>query len=90
MKHTPGPWKAVFEKRNGMWVRTADGVISIACLIGHPGAEANALLMAAAPDLLKACESSLKRLKEIQAATGYPTAFPQVELEEAIRKAGAQ
>jgi hypothetical protein len=57
--HTPGPWKT-----EGRDVQTADGLITVAIAHGPVGEwqkvrtehEANARLIAAAPDLLEACE----------------------------------
>lgn len=52
-KHTPGPW--VVEKyetadcKTTLWVRAPNG-FSISC-IGHKGYEANARLIAAAPEM---------------------------------------
>lgn len=37
-------------------------------------------------ELIEAAKKALKRLKELQDATGYPTALPQIELEAAIKK----
>jgi hypothetical protein len=52
-KHTPGPWVA-----DGVCINGPDGMIG-ECgfgLRGDPEMQANARLMAAAPDLLAACE----------------------------------
>ena len=64
MSHTPGPWK--FEDE---YVRDASGDI-IADPYTMPTAdsgdamEANAILIAAAPDLLAACKSLISTLEE--------------------------
>lgn len=52
--HTPGPWHAILE-RESWWVRGFGGWLSIS-LIGRAEARENAHLIAAAPDLLEACE----------------------------------
>ncbi len=70
-KHTPGPWYAV-----GGWVEHGDDAVADICICypdamgqGHLGrsedeTRANAALIAAAPDLLKA-------LKDIERQPGY-------------------
>lgn len=88
-KHTPGPWRLqepskTKQKELALFrVLTPNGDegISIA------GTLANAHLIAAAPELLEACEIALKRLIELQISTGYPTAWPQIQLETVIKKA---
>jgi len=47
--HTPGPWKARI-RRQGSHVTGPDGFS-----VAHVGTDANARLIAAAPDLLEAC-----------------------------------
>lgn len=62
MSHTPGPW-AVGDKR-GVWagpvVMANDGQRGVAFVCGE--SDANARLIAAAPDLLAACEALCDRL----------------------------
>lgn len=53
-KHTPGHWKAICE-RGSWWVRS-DGLLSIS-IIGQKEAEANARLIATAPELLEALKA---------------------------------
>jgi hypothetical protein len=61
MKHTPGPWRPN-EKYDHFWVSAGKGKkrveIATACTddVGHETAAVNAMLIAAAPDLLKACK----------------------------------
>lgn len=62
-KHTPGKWKALKE-RALWWVRTEDGILSITSLIGRQEVEANAHLIAAAPDLLEACQRALAEAED--------------------------
>ena len=50
-KHTPGLWIAY-----GTWVSTSDGPLIADC-----DTDANADLIAAAPDLLAACEGLVER-----------------------------
>lgn len=63
-KHTPKPWKAAFEE-DGIWVTGPDQNANVICdIVGRIANgkqhteedEANALLIAAAPELLAACE----------------------------------
>lgn len=62
MSHTPGPW-AVGDKR-GVWVGPVvmanDGQRGVAFVCGE--SDANARLIAAAPDLLEACDALFSRL----------------------------
>lgn len=58
-KHTPGPWKAGTINTNGLPFAPITATTLIAkvystAYLDHPQAEANARLMAAAPDLLEA------------------------------------
>lgn len=66
MAHTPGPWRVDIDPRPGMeWNRevVADGLTI--CFMAHSNLraperdEANACLVAAAPDLLAACRLAL-------------------------------
>jgi hypothetical protein len=59
MKHTPGPWVA-HTRGSDAFVRCADGR-QFLCgdIIYHPVNIANANLIAAAPDLLAACEAAI-------------------------------
>jgi hypothetical protein len=61
VKHTPGPWEARFE--DGVWVQPPNPSDPIICDLLPRDAdsytledEANAYLIAAAPDLMAACE----------------------------------
>lgn len=65
-KHTKGPWIAEFtvpeEGWNGFYILTKDERLYIADAAGYqdmPERAANARLIAAAPDLLEACENAL-------------------------------
>lgn len=77
-EHTPGPWECIpkinaSENHKGFFVRakkvTNDGKWSLAEV--HPGdedgklGEANARLIAAAPELLKACQLMMLSWKDI-------------------------
>lgn len=100
--HTPGPWKSRNYKTNegGVWIdcdswrnrKTAScrgGTLALA-LPGGVGKEgdiwANARLIAAAPDLLAACESALWLIIELD-ASGSAQAEVKDQLRAAIAKA---
>ena len=58
-KHTPGPW-VIKEIDRNEGVRISCGLVGCGCRVyGMPEGEANARLIAAAPDLLAALESVL-------------------------------
>jgi len=54
MSHTPGPWEAAFGEVYSLSVGQDDCVVA-----EYYGPDANGHLMAAAPDLLAACEELL-------------------------------
>jgi hypothetical protein len=97
-QHTPGPWKYSFEGSNPDWaiVTSAGGAIvaNVNCETGPDAisspatrkmpADANAKLIAAAPDLLEACKAMLARC-----CGEYPDHPETIALIEAIRKATA-
>lgn len=58
-KHTPGPWRVKIYKpyRSEAIIVNNDGEIASVDLACMPGAEADAYLIAAAPDMLEALES---------------------------------
>jgi len=64
MKHTPGPWVAEKSRNFDGWcVQKKPDDITIANVIGYPKeVEANAYLIATAPELLGACKDVLKAL----------------------------
>jgi len=75
-KHTPGPWtlgtRAAYQNRDDpvFWHRdvvNGSKTIRVAKVsgVGEDRAEANACLIAAAPDLLEACEVLLKAAPEL-------------------------
>lgn len=63
MKHTPGPWKAAQPKHDPQaWdVCTESGGVLAKLTWGGEGG-ANAKLMAAAPELLAACQAAMSKL----------------------------
>lgn len=74
-KHTPGPWSVdddprhglntlILDRRNDIVASTADSCMTDSDLaIAGSECEANARLIAAAPDLLAACEAMLPHLE---------------------------
>jgi len=54
MKHTKGKWTAFTDNANGFGVTNGDTVIAVAGESDLPKNEANANLIASAPDMLKA------------------------------------
>lgn len=74
-KHTPGPWSRARDERfrhdNSAGVRAANGLYIAAALDRNScdldeEVEANARLIAAAPDLLAACREALENLDRIR------------------------
>ncbi len=65
--------------RRGLYIGTVDRTI--------PAGEANARLIAAAPELLEALEECLARMDELQKHTNYPLAWPRVKGRAAIAAA---
>ena len=79
MKHTPGPWKVSSVEEDVIEGGRA-GIFYIAqTFAGLPGEEtqANARLIAAAPELLKVCENVFVHL-----TTGFASTRPRVEADE--------
>ena len=60
MTHTPGPWEEV--KRTKTTIINDSKGLRIAMLSVRPNTSGNARLIAAAPDLLEACEMALEGL----------------------------
>lgn len=94
IKHTPGEWRI---DNNGSILGPSNGTSSpIICIMsawfrdhrnqGHVSQdkqEANARLIAAAPDLLEACKAMLEGV-----ANWYPSAMPlKIQIQEAVKKA---
>jgi hypothetical protein len=91
-KHTPGPWLAQTHHK----VNTKNGKCNVIhkdgpmfCIIdGVPfrEAQANARLIAAAPDLLETVERMTKLLESIERETGYCTTVTQRDARALIAK----
>ncbi len=95
--HTPGPWTAqrprgVMPAGGGEWPRSlifAEGVGQRVADAYWPcdEQEANARLIAAAPDLLAACEAILGPMDYYDPVKGFPLYEPFQMLKAAIAKA---
>ena len=88
-KHTPGPWRVVdswndhmVESQNGEEIIWQDGPHDTPTIN-----EANARLIAAAPDLLEALESMLQSFLITQSLDDYPIDAPCNKARAAIAKA---
>jgi hypothetical protein len=70
--HTPGPWETSVLADGSQWeVCLPDAGDAIAGIVDGPDAQDNALLMAAAPDLLAALQFAVSRV-ELANAEGNP------------------
>lgn len=67
-QHTPGPWKAD-KWATGWTVSAPDSHYSVCHLEGCNNADANARLIAAAPELLAACKMVVERVLESDQVT---------------------
>lgn len=87
VKHTPGPWEANFSfpGRDGIgdvWQIDADGhAVCTTQFCYAPNTEANALLIAAAPDLLEALEAVLNT------SGARPSGYHAIEYSKAVAQA---
>lgn len=85
--HTPGPW-AFVDKRDIVSLHThaksSGPLVAVVDDNDDRFTEADARLIAAAPELLAACESALRDCRELK---GGPVGRTVVALEEAIAKA---
>jgi len=97
-RYTPGPWEVMHKTSEGHRLVGDDtyGFIKVdkICdgLCGRGDMEANACLIASAPELLDACKESLKYFKSIEKCVTDSeelgeVKFNIVKLEEAITKA---
>ena len=89
MKHTPGPWEA-----NGVLVvasndsfRTLFECKPLTMTLSVEECEANAHLIAAAPELLEACKEALNYVQGHNNDEQYYTPRIERKLEQAIAKA---
>lgn len=80
-KHTPGPWCVAEDGYEGAPMVALGDSDGYAKIFDHDNAEANARLIAAAPDLLKALKSALRY---IEVNVAYKGAMTAAEVEAVI------
>lgn len=86
MKHTPRPWQIEKGKLSSTWFIHHSGA-EICMVPDHTlDQEPNARLIAAAPDLLEACEEAVRHL-EVKPGAWTEGVGAEVKLKEAINKA---
>ena len=90
-QHTPGPWKFGFESVDPEWaIVTIEGGLIIANVNADHRQEANARLIAAAPDLLEAAHGVDVLYAELQAALPKIANTRAMDIvQDAVRKARA-
>ena len=94
MTHTPGPWKAITGGADAKVVCPDGRSFLIGDIIYHDENKSNARLIAAAPDLLAACQLALVELDRIGSDIGFePDRYQERinaldALSRATRKAG--
>lgn len=96
-KHTNGPWEATLDPGGSLWVGAGGHAIAEVLPDAIPGSpnlsdpnaedQANALLIAAAPDLLDALEHVEALLAQMP---GVKTGYIGPKIEAALRKAGSR
>jgi hypothetical protein len=92
MGHTKGPWETYSVRTGSVWVRAVSGE-HVTSLDSDNDAEieANAALIAAAPDLLAACRTALRELQRFEDQPGNNTeTLGTAALRAAIAKAEGQ
>lgn len=85
VKHTPGPWHLSSKGDGRTYVEGGDTADDIACLLmDHAQSEnnANARLIAAAPDLLAACKAIIATHPKHHWRIGSPGSVARMEQEE--------
>ncbi len=95
--HTPGPWiprPSAHQREYSHWIETATretgqihGTIAAVLNAGHPETEANACLIAAAPDLLAAAKRALLAFELMFPSRPVSDHEPMRMLDAAIAKA---
>jgi hypothetical protein len=68
MKHTKGKWNLFLQDDNGFGITNGDSVIAIAGENDLPENEANAILIASAPELIEALQS----INDLKVNLGFP------------------
>lgn len=80
-QHTPGPWEIGAPNYHHIQVKTEKGLVLIGSVaysnhLGKNECDANARLIAAAPELLAALKEANKRFEEINEAYNNPAKWP--------------
>lgn len=87
-KHTAGPWEVYGETGTGRDGTPVYGIgFGLSGQLGEIVGNKNAALVAAAPELLEACQNSLAILKTFRDSGQYNIPRHIVNLEQAIAKA---
>ena len=73
MKYTQGKWNLFIQAENGFGITNGESVIAIAGEVDLPQNEANAHLIASAPEMLGALKGALKYLKDALYMDGHTT-----------------
>jgi len=77
-KFTPGPWAYVRNPENTRWIIDSEPAHAIACTAGfEPDNEANARLIAAAPELYEECKAMLEIIDD-QLGGDFPETVREV------------
>ena len=90
MKHTTGNWRSFTDNANGFGVTNGNTVIAIAGETDLKENEANANLIAAAPELLEGCKFGLERMEAELERCGGVSGYlePRIEkVKQAVAKA---
>ncbi len=85
-KHTPGPWET---KDRAGHLDVYIGHLPVAFVAAIPSSAANAHLMAAAPDLLAACEGIMEELERGLYNGGTSTMYSEACRKAVAKAAGA-
>jgi hypothetical protein len=85
-KHTPGPWSFETGTGRGAWIGRDGSWSALACGDDDETAVANAHLIAAAPDLLNACEEFVRKVEAGEARSTHS----YTQMKAAIAKATGQ
>lgn len=88
MPHTPGNWQVAPLSKDTNVILSLTPEEKIIATVWPPNSEANARLIAAAPDLLAACEQALKALAAFDGYTGEG-ADACISLRKAIAKSSS-
>ncbi len=88
-KHTAGPWRPTCKFGGGTEIKDFTTIVDSdnRLFIGLASNEANARLIASAPEMLEALERMVKLLESIERETGYCTLVTQKDAYKLIKEA---